>query len=218
MPNINTVSYWSDRFGSGDWEGRGGFSQTRRFALAQINRLGLDESFDGRICDFGCGAGDAFPVYRDAFPNAELIGVDFAAPAIDLCRDKFGQFATFICGEAKDVPECDLILSSNVLEHLDDDTNIVEQLRDRCHRLIVIVPYRECPLHEEHVRAYGDNAFAAQYPVRTEVFLSPGWTEYGLSLVKKVYLGNVARVLTGRPPASRGRQLLIEFSGRLHGQ
>lgn len=215
VTNVNTVSYWDARFGSGDWESRGGYSQTRRFAMAQIPRLRIDPSFTGKLCDFGCGAGDAFPVYREAYPSAELVGVDFSGPAIDLCQKKFGTFASFVRGVASDVPESDVILSSNVLEHLDDDIAVVETLRERCRRLIVIVPYEERPLHEEHVRRYSRDTFADQRPLRSEVFLSPGWTEYGLSLVKTIYLGNAVRLLAGKVLKTRGRQILFEFDGRL---
>lgn len=215
MRNINTADYWNNRFGSGDWEDRGGRSQTRQFAIAQIGRLQVGRDFQGLLCDFGCGAGDAFPIYRDAFPNARLVGVDFAAPAINLCLEKYGEFASFICGDVDSVPESDLIVSSNVLEHLDDDLGVIDRLRGRCRRLIVVVPYNERPLHEEHVRSYGRDAFDLLDPVRKEVFLSPGWSEYGFSLVKKIYFGNAARWLTGKPTATRGRQLLVEFRGRI---
>lgn len=37
MPsNVNTLDYWDNCFGSGDREAKGGYSQTRAFALSQI--------------------------------------------------------------------------------------------------------------------------------------------------------------------------------------
>ena len=99
--NINTKDYWNSRFGTGDWESKGGFSQTRAFAESQVLHFGLPEDFSGTLCDFGCGAGDAFPVYRVTYPNAKLIGVDFSSKAIQLCREKYSSIAEFIKGGYK---------------------------------------------------------------------------------------------------------------------
>lgn len=211
--NINTLDYWNDRFGTGDWKKKGGFSQTRAFAESQIPRLGLTKDFSGTLCDFGCGAGDAFPVYRAAYPNANLIGVDFSFTAIVLCQEKYSGLALFINGDDTSVPHCDVLIVSNVLEHLEQDKLVVENLRRKCRRLVVVVPYQEHDLCEEHVRTYDTDSFSEFPVVRKEVFESRGWSEFGLRKFVAIHVGNLFRHLLGLPTRSRRMQILFEIPG-----
>lgn len=211
---VNSEEYWNFRFGSGDWSAKEGFSQTQGFASSQVGRFGLGRDFRGNLCDFGCGAGDSFPIYRAAFPEAKLFGVDFSKEAIALCKSRFDVLATFECGGVDAVPHSDVIVCSNVLEHLDDDVGTAAALLERCRKLLVIVPYREQPLSEEHLRAYDLKSFESLQPIRSDVFDSPGWTEYGWQLYGRVYGLNPLRVLTGRPWRRRRMQILYEFAGR----
>ena len=73
MVNINTKQYWDNRF-THNWEKWNGRLQTRYFAEDQAPYLELPPNFDGIILDFGCGLGDAMPIYRKNFPKAKLIG------------------------------------------------------------------------------------------------------------------------------------------------
>jgi len=213
MRNINTKAYWDARFSSGDWASNGGFVQTRWFAEAQIRHLQISRNFSGTLCDFGCGAGDAFPVYRKAFPGARLLGVDVSDGAIALCKERYGNIADFRRGGADMIPEVDIIICSNVIEHVDDDVGLVEELIARCARLYMIVPYKESPLIAEHVHSYDETSFASLSPSQATTFLSKGWSEYGRSLWLRFYLGNVVRAVLGRPLRPRRRQILFEFRG-----
>lgn len=212
---LNTEAYWNARFLSGDWAARGGYTQTEKFAIAQAELYNIDRSFNGTICDFGCGAGDAFPIYRSNFPQARLIGVDFSDGAITLCRQRHGSLGTFIRGNATDIPNSDVIICSNVLEHIPDYSSVVDQLRQRCRRLLVIVPYREKHLIDEHINTYTRNAFSEWRPSRKIVFASPGWSEFGKSLWVDVHLKNIARLIVNRPTRRRRMQILCEIGGEL---
>ena len=212
---VNSEEYWNFRFGSGDWSAKAGCSQTQGFASSQVGRFGLSRNFRGSLCDFGCGAGDSFPIYRTAFPEAKLLGVDFSKEAIALCKSRFDELATFACGGIEVVPHSDVIVCSNVLEHLDDDVGTAASLLDRCRTLFVIVPYRERPLSEEHLRSYDRTSFGSLGPIRNDIFDSPGWTEYGWQLYARVYGLNPLRALTGRPWRRRRMQILYEFAGHL---
>ena len=64
MENINTKEYWEKRFSTGDWEKSKGKTQTEDFAKSQVKYLNISKNFSGTILDFGCGLGDAFPVYK----------------------------------------------------------------------------------------------------------------------------------------------------------
>lgn len=213
--NINTLDYWNGRFGSGDWGRKGGFSQTRLFAEAQLPLLRVSSTTTESICDFGCGAGDSFPIYRSAWPTAKLTGVDFSSAAISLCEHRYNGIAKFICGDASSVPTVDIIICSNVLEHLDNDTEIVSVLLGKCKFLKVVVPYDEYPLTEEHVRAYDKRSFSQFNVKRAVVFNSAGWTEHRHRELLGLYLDNMVRVATGRRLRHRRRQVLFELVGTL---
>lgn len=216
VQNINTRDYWDHRFGTGDWEDKGGLSQTRALAESQILRFGLPEGFSGTLCDFGCGAGDAFPVYRTAYPNANLIGVDFSSKAIQLCRERYSDIAHFIDGGYESVPCCDVVIISNVLEHLDEDKLVVKKLLEKCHRLYVAVPYQEQFLCDEHVRTYDIDSFSEFPVVRKMVFASRGWSEFGLrKRLLAIHVANLFRRLAGRPIRARRMQIMFEIDGGL---
>lgn len=211
--NINSLEYWDVRFGSGDWERKGGFSQTRAFAEAQVPRLGLGRNFSRTLCDFGCGAGDAFPVYREAFPTAKLVGVDFSSEAIRICQKHYFTLGQFIVGGVEAVPRCDVIIASNVLEHIEDDELVVHALALRCSRLFLIVPYRERPLTSEHLRSYDEQSFARFPVLRRTVYASRGWSEYGWSRYVSINALNVARWFLNRPMRRRNMQVMYEIQG-----
>lgn len=212
--NINTRAYWSDRFAGGTWRNSHGQLQTAHFANDICTRLALPREFTGTILDFGCATGDAMPVYKAHYPLATLLGVDFADAAIvEACRT-YGHLATFMVGSIDAVPHVDVIIASNVLEHLDADRDVAEKLLSRCRTLAIAVPYRErLPLGRgEHVNSYDKQSFHALKPSSVQVYLSRGWSQYGFrDLVVGVYLKNIARFVTGRPLAGRRRQALVVF-------
>jgi hypothetical protein len=213
--NVNTKEYWEKRFGTGDWEVKGGFSQSKDLCESQIPHLKIYKDFDGTIVDFGCGAGDSFPIYKKAYPNAKLIGVDFSAEAIEICRQRFSNIATFIQGDYSVVPLADVIIASNVMEHLDDDIIVAQELSKRCERLMIIVPFEERPLCNEHVRSYNIDSFNELRIERKAIFHSRGWSEYGLrNLVIGVHIKNILRILLGMPMRKRRMQIIYEINSR----
>jgi cyclopropane fatty-acyl-phospholipid synthase-like methyltransferase len=115
--NINSKAYWDQRFASNDWEEKNGRMQTEKIAKGQIKHFSISNDFDGTIMDFGCGLGDAIPVYWLNFLKAKLMGIDISQIAIDKCNEKYGEMATFIQGDFKSAPEVDVIIASNVFEH-----------------------------------------------------------------------------------------------------
>ena len=209
--NINTPAYWENRFASGDWDGKSGRTQTRCFAEALAPHLKLDADFAGSILDFGCGLGDALPVYRERFPKAELRGLDISEHAVEQCRQKYGAIATFIAGDYRQAPETDVIIASNVLEHLDDDLEVARSLRSKCKHLYIVVPYREQDLDPEHVRRYDEHHFAEVGPCECRIFPSRTWSEFGLKVWTRIHLGNVFRRMAGRKLRHRRMQIIFCF-------
>lgn len=213
--NPNTLEYWEGRFSSGDWEECRGREQTAGFAFGQMPHLRIPRDFDGTIVDFGCGLGDAMPVYRDHCPSARLVGVDVSPAAIAKCRDVYGEMATFVAGDHTAVPECDIVIASNVFEHLSDDLDVARALKSRCRRLEIVVPYRESPLYPEHVNSYDAHSFEALGDARRVVFACRGWSQYGRDLWWEVRAKNVMRALRGEPLRRRLMQVLFDLPGAL---
>lgn len=211
--NVNSRDYWNDRFGSGDWAAKGGSSQTQAFAKRQVTLFNVPNYWSGKLCDFGCGTGDAFPIYHQAYPNAKFIGVDFSKEAIRLCNEKYSSIADFVEGDCTAVPSCNLIIASNVLEHLHDDKQVVGRLLERCDRLFIVVPFRDHNVGGEHLRAYDEYSFDEFSPLRKKVFLVDGWSFFGGRFFYQIYIKNAARLLLGRPLVRQRKQILFELKG-----
>jgi len=211
--NINTKDYWEQRFSSNDWEDKQGRWQTESFSKGQMEYLRIASDFEGVMLDFGCGLGDAMPVYRENFPQAKLVGVDISQTAIDKCREKYGGIASFMQGDHRSIPEADIIIASNVFEHLTDDRSIAKCLLSKCSVLYIIVPYRERPLCPEHVNTYDEHYFSGLGKYDYQIFPCIGWTPYGLrGLYYNVYFKNIFRLLFGRPVRHRNMQIMFSFS------
>lgn len=213
MMNPNTKKYWDDRFASGDWEANGGRNQTRLFAKEQVSRLGIPDDFSGRLLDFGCGLGDAIPVYQSVFPNAQLFGLDHSDAAIESCRKNYGHLATFIRGDVFQVPSVDIIIASNVLEHLENDLSIAGHLLDRCTSLFVAVPFNEKVIPGgEHLRTYDEHHFDLLGNVQYEIYRSIAWGHSAIGECYHVHFKNIGRLLLGRALRSPARQILFRVS------
>ena len=222
MGNINTKAHWDHRFATGNWEANEGRLQTDAFARGVIPYLRISADFSGTILDFGCGLGDAIPVYRRSFPRASFIGMDLSSSAIDLCRRRFGDLATFTQGDHTAVPPVDIIIASNVFEHLSDHLEIARTLRARCCQLKIVVPYREYPAGyvpppaAEHVNTrYEEDSFATVGSCQCEVFACTGWSEYGFKLFYHIRLLNRFRALLRLPLRLRKQQILYHLQGEL---
>ena len=213
LPNLNTKEYWNVRYASGDWEKCEGRWQTNSFAKKQVKMLELSKSFTGTILDFGCGLGDAFPVYRDYFPSATLIGADHAEAAIVKCQKKFGNLAMFITGGVESIPDVDVIVASNVLEHLSDDKTITRMLVQKCSELYVFVPYMENPLCLEHINYYDKKSFLSFDIIDMKLFACRGWSQYGRQLWIDIYLKNILRPFLGKHIRCRKKQIMFRIKG-----
>jgi SAM-dependent methyltransferase len=214
MTNINTKSYWDLRFKTGDWEGKHGREQTNMFAKSQLQYIDLPANFDGSLLDFGCGLGDAIPLYSSAFPFAKLCGIDISEYAIDYCRNKYGNLAEFICGDYTAVPKVDIIIASNVFEHLDEEYNVVQHLLNNCSNLYVIVPFNEQePLSPEHIRTYNKNSFNDFKVKKFIIYSSVGWSEGGWKeLFYNIYFKNIIKILLGKKVRYKRKQILYRIT------
>jgi hypothetical protein len=213
MNNINTKQFWEENFQDVDGKSTAREEQTRSFAESQIQLFDIGRDFDGTILDFGCALGDAIPVYHKAYPQANLMGLDISANAIKRCTEKYGEIATFISGDHRSVPVVDIVIASNVFEHLSNDLEIARVLLSKCQTLYIIVPYKEQIVpNDEHVNSYDDQYFAQFSPYESTVFLSRGWTQYGFKLVYEIYLKNIVKGLLLRNPRTRSKQIMFKLT------
>jgi SAM-dependent methyltransferase len=211
--NINTRSYWDDRFSSGDWDEKSGRWQTENFARCQIPHFQIPNEFEGTMLDFGCGLGDAIPVYKEHFPKARLLGVDLSQSGIDKCRERYGAMASFVQGDHQSVSPADIIITSNVMEHLTNDRDVAASLLSKCKTLYIIVPYKEHPLHFEHVNTYDEHYFRDIGSYNYTIYPCIGWSQYGVKdLWYQVYLKNVVRAFLRKPLRIREKQIIFHFS------
>ncbi len=210
--NINTQSYWEERFSSGDWEANLGRWQTEQLARAQVRHFPLPNGFQGTILDFGCGMGDAIPVFKAHFPNASLLGIDVSPYAIEECRTRFGSIATFLTGDVQQVPQVDFIVCSNVLEHLTDHLDVATHLRAKSKMLCIAVPYKEHPMIDEHVNRYDKTSFRSLGPHDYRIFTSRGWSYYGRELWYHQYAKNLCRFVRREPLHFQRWQIMYRFT------
>ncbi len=212
MSNVNTKDYWDNRFSSGDWENKKGRYQTKSFALGYIKYLPISKDFTGTIMDFGCALGDSIPCYHNAFPLASLKGMDISSSAVDMCREKYGEIAEFYQGECADVPSVDIIIASNVFEHLSNDQVIAESLLKKCKQLIVIVPYREnLQYNSEHINTYTMTSFPKLNKSQVVVYSCHGWSYYGLTYIKQILIKNIIRPFIGKKILRQPKQIMYVF-------
>lgn len=217
LGNINTKEYWDERFSSNNrksWRANAGESQTKLFAYEIAKRLKMNADFDGTILDFGCALGDAIPIYKEHYPKARFMGTDFSTAAIEICVKKFGDIATFMAKDADGIPAVDVIIMSNVLEHLPKHKEVVETLLSKCKDLYIAVPYDEQePLHEEHVNSYNRHTFD-YLNAEHDVYLCRGY-EFKQILKSYIYieLKNLIRPLFKVPLYKGGlnRQILFHI-------
>lgn len=164
QPQVNSPLWWEYYFKS-EWEAHGGRAQTRAFSQAAIDGLAVEESYwlaqAGRtMCDWGCAMGDGVALLAQAFPRAEVCGLDAAQTAILAARVlypalRFGSVWDELVAESD---KFDALLCSNCLEHFDDPRSVVaEHLQHVRDVYVVLVPYRETPLSETHRRSWDEH-------------------------------------------------------------
>ena len=93
-------------------------------------------------------------------PNSQISGLDFAKLAIDEAVQRHPQ-AEFLWTPDGEIPhDFDVIVSSNCLEHFEDPLSIATDHVRHCRSLyVILVPYKEHPLHEQHFAQFRDESF-----------------------------------------------------------
>jgi len=194
---INSSSYWDQRFRSDDWVAKGGCDQTYGLMLTLVKNLPeavLEYGMkDGRsIVDIGCAEGEGVVVLKDAFPTAEITGTDISEEAILRAREKhlgcLFEREDLMRGEKV----YDICVSSNVLEHFVDPRAPFEKILRRARRFaLIMVPFRDTSGCAEHRYVFDFGFFPLEVDgmrlVYVRVFgcaqVAPYWSGYQLLCV-----------------------------------
>ncbi len=155
VKQINTVEYWSKKWG--EKKTSGNYGQNQYYFLAKY--LPMETEFT--CLDLGCGRGAGIEFLAKMFTKAKFLGIDFSDVAVNDANVKLRRFdnASFQCGDIYKMPfefqKFDYILMIELLEHLRWPGKILEKFIPMCNKIIYIsIPSTnwEC---DEHIYAYG---------------------------------------------------------------
>jgi len=97
---------------------------------------------DDVVLDVGCGNGALS--YDVAKKAKKVVGIDLNKKNISFAKERYSEEnIEYICGDAlKDLPDekFDVIIMSNVLEHIGNRVEFLERLREKAARFLIRVP------------------------------------------------------------------------------
>ncbi len=134
QPNINTKEYWDK-----EW------SKRKKRVYPYYKKI-VSLTKDKKVLDFGCGRGDLMALLDNPY------GIDISKKAIEIIQDQGME------GEVGSKPKgkWDAIVCTEVLEHLDNDKEMIEKFFKHTNTLIYAVPNNCLPpsVEPEHRRIY----------------------------------------------------------------
>jgi SAM-dependent methyltransferase len=157
MKAMSKVAYdqgWDSKWD--DMKKYGPFSRhIRRILKTMIRPLDIKS-----ILDVGCGQGSLLAELKLEFPHIEPCGVDISQSAVKLARQRlpYGEFWVMDIARETLNKKCDLVICSEVLEHIPDDNTALRNLKQMTGKYLVIsTPQGEMRKFERevgHVRNY----------------------------------------------------------------
>jgi 2-polyprenyl-3-methyl-5-hydroxy-6-metoxy-1,4-benzoquinol methylase len=135
--NLHNFSYW----GIGFFASYSGMHPKHRITKYHNFFLKNIDSNDS-VLDVGCGNGSvAYDLSKKA---KRVVGIDISKKNIELARKKFsGKNLQFILGDATKIKlptNFDIIILSNVLEHIEERVNFLKKLGEISPKLLIRVP------------------------------------------------------------------------------
>ena len=86
----------------------------------------------GSFLEVGCGTGSVLLALRRAFPKLRLVGSELHAPGLEIARKRLND-VLLVQMNARKIParsEFDVIGAFDVLEHIADDNEVLEQIHE----------------------------------------------------------------------------------------
>ena len=193
---VNSQEWW-DWYFKTHWDNNDGGAQTRHFMELVIDGIPtiVRECCSTKgtsLMDWGCAFGEGVERLAAEFPLAEVVGVDFSEEAVREARRRFPARAFVHSKARRIVGSYDVIVTSNCLEHFEDPIEVLQTLLDAASKLIVVlVPYDENPLCEQHVCRFTEDTLPEQ-----------------LGNFRRVH----AAIVDSNPRFWDGQQLLVVYS------
>ena len=129
-----------------DWQDMERLNPTARHLETMIVKIIKRLNPIDSILDIGCGIGVNIKRIQRDFPKIRILGTDLSGEILELARNYVGpnplvEYAQLDLGKNKLEAQFDLILCSQVLEHIDDDSSALENMSRMCRRyLLLTVP------------------------------------------------------------------------------
>lgn len=165
----NSKAYWEERFSNGDWEKYDGDLQSAFFSdlficeMPEWLRLDLTRN-PWKLADYGCAEGGGSAVLGRIFPACSVTGYDFSETAIMNARAKHHGCCFEVADIYEEIPETDVIFSSNTLEHLREPILIMQRLikASRKHTIFML-PFEDDYGFPEHINTFPAGIFPDVY-------------------------------------------------------
>lgn len=111
--------------------------------LMQYHQFFVDNiSADDRVLDIGCGRGEL--IFDVAKKAKEVVGIDIKERNIKIAREKYSaDNLKYLIGDAtKDLSDdkFDVIILSNVLEHIDERVDFLNNIKKLAPKILIRVP------------------------------------------------------------------------------
>lgn len=166
---INSAAYWEDRFLSQDWKTNHGPEQSLAFAQVAYDLMPDFLKHDLQtnqwtVVDLGCAEGDGTAHLAKLFPSCNFVGIDFSKAAIDQASKKYHNCTFKVVDIYKEIPEADVLFSSNVLEHLACPREIMSGAFSSHSKYIVyLLPLNDSTGIAEHINIFTEDFFPFEH-------------------------------------------------------
>jgi SAM-dependent methyltransferase len=159
---------------------------TAEIIVREVRRLS-----PASVIDVGCGNGNNLLALERALRIAALTGIDISAEAIDIARSRVrGDFHVMDLERDPGLPhQFDLVLTSQVIEHLHDDDGFLRKLRAMCGKHVFVGTMqgrmRKSELAIGHLRNYTRRGLEGQ--MRNAGFEIERVIEWGFPFYSPIY-------------------------------
>src|SRR6266545_2238502 len=185
MPTADYNEGWEFKWD--DMKKYGPFScHLRRIIKSMIRPLDFKS-----VLDVGCGQGSFLQELQSDFPNIKPYGIDISSAAIELAQKRIpgGQFRVLDVTDSSLDERCDLVVCSEVLEHIPDDVSALQHLRKITGKyLLVSTPQgrmREFEKQVGHIRNYAPGELVKK--IESSCFTVMSVLEWGFPFYSPLY-------------------------------
>ena len=145
--------------GWGYWDDMKQYGPMSRHTRRLIWKLTKNLEFDS-VLDVGCGQGSPLEEIAQRRPGVELAGIDISPHAVELARHRMptAEFSVLDLTAETLNRKFDLIICTDVLEHIPNDMAAIRNMREMCGRWCLVSTIqgrmRSYEKHVGHVRNY----------------------------------------------------------------